>query len=169
MVLNGVNNFLNDHLVLFNDHFDFEDRGLVLSKKVSLRYSAVNQQPWLYFDCLDHRRYSFQVHELELGQSEAPYWFMVAAKKDKNIRLEGFVNKMYSRGLGSLIGYLEVPEDHHMIGVIIVGDRVHKIRTQEQIRECTSCFISSLSYILKLKEEVESLERRVRDNMGALH
>ncbi|MCK5149735.1 hypothetical protein KAJ87_02325 [Candidatus Pacearchaeota archaeon] len=127
---------------MWKDESDFEKAG-IFSKKISLDYKAKSNQPWLSLECVQNDRFSFQVHDLELGEKEAPYW-QLAGQKKKEMKFEGFVNRLYNKGIGYLRGYLKVPEDNREIGIFVKEGRIIKLKSGEEIFENKVKFLSPI-------------------------
>ena len=104
-------------------HSLFEEGG-IFSKKISLNYKAISKQPWLNFNCLEKDKYSFRIHELEMGD-EAMLWH-VAAQQNKKVNFQGFLT------FGNLRGYLTIPRENYKIGVLVNSGRIEKLVNQKE-------------------------------------
>ena len=135
---------------------DFEAPG-IFSRKVNLEYKATSEQPWVLFDCLNNKKYSFVVHELQFGSREgnreALYWHLTAPKK--KVELRGYVNYFYPNR-GSLRGYLSVPEDYHRIGVQVCSGGILKLKSQEALYEDLLPISNMITSYILMKQKMES-------------
>jgi len=110
---------------------EFYHKGL-FSKKVSLNYEAVSNQPWVGFNCKENNKYSFRIHDLEIGEKELIYWHG-SAQKNKEIKFNGFENIFSYFGDAKLRGILSIPEDNQRLGIYMEKGRINKLKTQEQL------------------------------------
>jgi len=122
---------------LFQDYRDFNKES-IFCKNILLEYKAVSEQPWVYFNCLDNELYSFRIHDLQLGNREANeesiFWHLTAQNNEK-ITFKGFVNKLYSKGIGSLRGYLNTEICYCRTGIVVKSNKIVKVRTHKQLSE----------------------------------
>lgn len=117
-------------------HGLFENKDL-FSRRICLNYKAISEQPWLYFNCLEEDKHSFKIHNLEMNESML--WHL-AAQKDEKVEFEGFLT------LGSLRGYLAVPEENYKIGVVVRSGRIEKLINQKELEETKNAFVSLIHY-----------------------
>lgn len=116
-----------NNLIKLLQHYSLFEGGGLFSKKISLSYKAISKQPWLNFNCLEKDKYSFKIHELEMGD-EAMLWH-VAAQQNKKVSFQGFLT------FGNLRGYLTIPRENYKIGVLVNSGRIEKLVNQKEIEE----------------------------------
>ena len=118
-------------------HGLFENKD-IFSRIIFLSYKAISEQPWLYFNCLEKDKYSFKIHDLEM-ENESMLWHL-AAQKDEKVEFEGFLT------LGSLRGYLTVPEENYKIGVVVKSGRIRKLIGKEELEKTDRPSLSLILY-----------------------
>ena len=119
---------------------DFEE-GEIFSKKISLNYDVVSEQPWLYFNCIDKNKYSFKIHELEM-KNEGLLWHIAAQEKEK-FNFNGHII------FGKLKGYLLTPDKNYKIGIWAKNGRIEKLTSQKEIEEIIGNFVLPINAMNK--------------------
>lgn len=141
------------------DFIDFDQGGL-FCKKISLEYKAKSIQPWVVFNCKSDPRLSFQVHDLELKETDAAYWHLTAQSK-KKITFNGFIHQLYHLGFGNLSGYMENKNESYQTGMSIRNGRVQRVRTQEELDENSLGLFSLIGYILETSAKKEKTKHKI--------
>jgi len=120
---------------IYRGIFEVKD---IFSREIFLNYKAISEQPWLYFNCLEKDKHSFKIHDLEM-ENESMLWHL-AAQKDEKVEFEGFLT------LGSLRGYLTVPEKDYKIGVVVESGRIRKLVSQKELEKTKNPFLPLILY-----------------------
>jgi hypothetical protein len=107
-------------MIGFMDYLTFFHKGFI-SRKIPEEYSPVLDQPWINMNCSDER-FSFKIHELDLG-TYATYWQGAVHKKD--VKFKGFYNLFKKENLR---GVLSVTGKSKGLGLIIRSGRIQEIK-----------------------------------------
>jgi len=136
---------IGDVYVAFTDWYLFNHRG-IFSKKVTVDYKTESEGPWMHFSS-ENTQYSFKVHNLELHE-DFIFWQGVA-QKNREVTLEGFVNHLFSIGMGNLRGTLSVKGERMELGVFVKSGRITKLRTNSEINLIHSYILSAVTTLMK--------------------
>jgi len=136
----------------FADYYSMMHKG-IFAKKILLNYELKSKQPFLYADCLDDENYSFNIHDLEMG-NETMYWHF-AAQKCAKANFEGFANIFYPH-IGSFRGFLKMEEGSQRLGLVVDSNqRIKKILTDEVLCEMDlDMLIGIFASKIKLNEKL---------------
>lgn len=125
------------------DIFDFDHKG-ILSKKISLDYKLISNQPHVFFKCKDNYKLSFSLHDLQMKE-DSVYWHMAAQEK-KKAKFEGF--KGYFDG--RLRGYMGTEDQR--LGICFRKGQIYKLRTNAQTLK-TPLLNLMMNYLDVIKKE----------------
>jgi|TARA_Y100000310_G_scaffold244826_1_gene249724 hypothetical protein len=153
---------LRSLLQAFYDMRTFDLEG-VFSNKISLNYKATSEQPWIFFDCIDNDMFSFKAHDLHLREDSLS-WHL-AAQRNKKIKFEGFVNKLYHLDIGSLRGDMTMYGGFRDLGVLIKKGKVINLRRKEEIEDNYGIIFSSLIGYIEYKRSLEEKSSEVKQNI----